>query len=224
MLEMKQHPMDKDMTLDSLFEENDGKIDDERGEDLDQYLEVLMLDSTMTVVKAMKGGDVVLIVPCPHMDHKVNLNKGEGFFMVDLAEKARITKEKQLELADYCNEMTGCVGYDNCTYSLADAIESTDCPEEVFCIEGDKKHLARTDCSCDQHSGTTTGNRQILINLIRLQVELRRASNRAVKSGENLPIIKVAGLVNGRPFLPITVYSGLELSTLLQGGSITEGD
>ena len=125
---------DKDMTLDSLFEENEGKIDDERGEDLDQYLEVLMLDSTMTVVKAMKGGDVVLIVPCPHMDHKVNLNKGQGFFMLDLAEKARITKEKQLELADYCNEMTGCVGYDDCTYSLADAIESTECPEEVFCF------------------------------------------------------------------------------------------
>ena len=166
----------------------------------------------MTVVKAMKGGDVVFIVPCPHMDHKVNLNKGQGFFMVDLAEKARITKEKQLELEDYCNEMTGCVGYDDCTYSLADAIESTECPEEVFCI--DKKHLARTDCSCDQHSGTTTGNRQIFINLIRLQVELRRASNRAVKNGENLPIIKVPGLVNGRPFLPVTVYSGLELSTL----------
>ena len=30
--------------------------------------------------------------------------------------------------------------------------------------------------------------------------------------------------MNGGPFLPVSVYSGLELSTLLQGVSMTEGD
>ena len=43
---------DKDMTLESLFEDKDGKKKvDEHNEDLDQYLDVLMLDSTMTVLK-----------------------------------------------------------------------------------------------------------------------------------------------------------------------------
>ena len=107
---------------------------------------------------------------------------------------------------------------------LSDAIEATDCPEEVFCMEGEPKHLARTDCSCDHHGGTTTGIRQIIINLVRLQVEVRKASNRAVKHGENLPIIRIEGLMNGRPILPVTVYSGLELITLVQGVSISEGD
>ena len=30
-------------------------------------------------------------------------------------------------------------------------------------------------------------------------------------------------MLNGGPFLPVSVYSGLELSTLLQGVSMTEG-
>ena len=50
----------------------------------------------MSVAKAMKGGDVVLLVPCPHMDHKVNLKDIKGFFMVDLADMARKTKDNQL--------------------------------------------------------------------------------------------------------------------------------
>ena len=71
---------DKDMTLQESNEAKDGKVDDDHDGDLDQYLDVLMMDSTMSIVKAMKGGDVVLMVPCPHMDHKVNLNKVQGFF------------------------------------------------------------------------------------------------------------------------------------------------
>ena len=168
---------DKELALDEFFESNEGNDNDEKGEDLEQYLDVLMMDSTMSVVKAMKCGDLVLIVPCPNKDHKVNLNEGKGFFMVDLAEKARITLDKQLELADFCHELIGCTGYIDCEFSLADAIETDECPEEVFCTEGEVKHLARTDSSCVQHSRTTTGNRQIIINLIRLQSDLRRASN-----------------------------------------------
>ena len=212
---------DKGLTLDEFFEGNDN---DEKGEDLEQYLDVIMMDSTMSVVKAMKCGDLVLIVPCPHKDHKVNVNEGTGFFMVDLAEKARTTLDKQHELADFCHELTGCTGNPGCEFSLADAIDTDECPDEVFCTEGEVKHLARTDSSCVQHSRTTTGHRQVIINLIRLQQEVRRASNRAVKFGENLPIIKVDSLVGGRPFLPITMFSGLELSTLLQGGNIKDGD
>ena len=38
----------------------------------------------MSVAKAMKGGDVVLLIPCPHMDHKVNLKDMKGFFDLKL--------------------------------------------------------------------------------------------------------------------------------------------
>ena len=71
---------DEDMTLQESNEVKDGKDDGDHNGDLDQYLDVLMLDSTMSVAKAMKGGDVVLMVPCPHMDHKVNLKEVSGFF------------------------------------------------------------------------------------------------------------------------------------------------
>ena len=62
----------------------------------------------------------------------------------------------------------------------------------------------------------------MIINLVRLQVEVRKASNRAVKQGENLPIIRIQGVLNDRPFLPVTIYSGLEFSTIVQGVSISE--
>ena len=47
-------------------------------EDLDSYLDIFMNDQTMTVAKALKSGDVVVIVPCPHGDHKVCLAEGKG--------------------------------------------------------------------------------------------------------------------------------------------------
>ena len=209
-----------DEGLEALLEGGDS----EKADDLENYLEVLMMDSTMSIVKAQKCGDLALILPCPNRDHKVSLPDGTGFFMIDLAEKARLTKEKQLELADFCHELTGCTGHPDCEFSIADAIETDECPTEVFCMEGEVKHLARTDTSCAQHSKTTTGIRQIIGNLIRLQTDMRRAANRAVKHGANLPIIKVDSLIGGRPFLPITLFSGLEVSTLLQGGNIRGGD
>ena len=62
----------------------------------------------------MKAGDVVILVPCPRVDHKVNLKDIKGFFMLDLADMARKTKDKQLEFADNSDLATGCIGYD-CT-------------------------------------------------------------------------------------------------------------
>ena len=45
-------------------------------EDLDKYLDTLMLDMTMSIAKAKKGGDLVAIVECPHDEHKVDLTTG----------------------------------------------------------------------------------------------------------------------------------------------------
>ena len=75
----------------------------------------------MTVAKAVKSGDVVVIVPCPHGDHKVCLAEGKGFFI--MAYLARKTRDLQLEFADNTVDMTGCIGHDGCTYTLADALE-----------------------------------------------------------------------------------------------------
>ena len=118
---------DEKLTLNESEEVKGGTDEVNLSGDLDQYLEILMMDNTMSVAKAMKGGDVVLLVPCPHMDHKVNLKDLKGFFMIDLADMARKTKDKQLEFADNSDLATGCIGHE-CTYSIADAIEATDCP------------------------------------------------------------------------------------------------
>ena len=152
-------------------------------------------------------GLVVVLVPCPHMDHKVDLADAKGVFIMDLADLVRKTRDTQLEYADNSEHQTSCVGYE-CTYSLADALEAAGCPDKIFCLEGEPIHLARTDSSCDHHPGTTTGLRQVVINLVKLQVEVRKASSRAVRRGENLPILKILGVMNDRPFLPVSLHSG----------------
>ena len=113
--------------------------------------------------------------------------------------------------------MVGCVGYPDCTHSLARAIENTEVPDEIFCLEGHPNHPARTDSPCESHAATTNGLRQVIVNFCKLQAEVKKASNRAVKAKENLSVIKITGIVSDRPFLPITLYSAMELSTLVQG-------
>ena len=81
-------------------------------EDLDQYLDILMMDQTMSVAKAVKAGDVVVLVPCPYMDHKVDLADAKGVFIMDLADLVRKTRDTQLEYADNSEHLTGCVGYE----------------------------------------------------------------------------------------------------------------
>ena len=103
-------------------------------EDLDTYLDLVMMDQTMSIAKAKKSGDVVVLVPCPHEDHKVCLTEGKGFFIMDLADLARKTRDGHLEFADNSKDMCGCIGYDGCTHSLADAIENAEVPDTVFCM------------------------------------------------------------------------------------------
>jgi hypothetical protein len=178
----------------------------------------------MTMAKAKKAWDLSALIACPHDDHKVDLAPGSGFFMIDLADPARKTMDEQSTFADDTKDMNGGIGYADCTYSLADAIENTDVPDKVFCMEGNPSHLARTDSSCEIHPGSTNGLRQVIINLFKLQVEVRKASNRAVREKENLPVIRIPGLLAERSFFPITLYSALELSTLVQGSGEVQGE
>ena len=80
-------------------------------DDLDTYLDLVMIDQTMSIAKTKKAGDVVVLVACPHEDQKVCLTDGSGFFMIDLANIARKTRDGQLEFADNSKDMGGCIGY-----------------------------------------------------------------------------------------------------------------
>ena len=44
-----------------------------------------------------------------------------------------------------------------------------------------------------------------------------------MKAKANLPVIKIVGIAGDRPIVPITLYSDMELSTLVQGsGEVQE--
>jgi hypothetical protein len=66
--------------------------------------------------------------------------------------------------------------------------------------------------------------RQLMIQLCKLHIEVRKASNRAVREKENLALISIPGLLAERSFFPITHYSALELSTLVQGSGEKQGE
>ena len=84
--------------------------------------------------------------------------------------------------------------------------------------------LARTDSPCEIHPGSTNGLRQVVTNLVKLQVEVPKASSKAVREKANLPIMRITGLLVDRPFFPVTIHSGLELSTVVQGSGEVQGE
>jgi hypothetical protein len=61
----------------------------ENMEYLDNDLDTMMMDQTMSIVKAKQAGDMVAIIECPYDGHKVDLTTGRGFFQIDLADVAR---------------------------------------------------------------------------------------------------------------------------------------
>ena len=113
--------------------------------------------------------------------------------------------------------MVGCAGHPDCTSTLAEAMEHTMLPDELFCYEGHPNHLARVDSPCSSHPATTSGPRQVIVNLCKIQAEVRKGSNKAVKGKVNLPVIRIMGIAAERPIVPISLYSAMELATLIQG-------
>jgi hypothetical protein len=64
----------------------------------------------------------------------------------------------------------------------------------------------------------------VIVKLSKLQTEVRKGSNKAVKAKANLPIIKIVEIAGDRPIVPIKLYTAMELSTLVQGtGEVQEG-
>ena len=115
---------------------------------LDKYLDNIMVDMTMSHVKAKKAGDLVANVVCSDEIHKVDLKAGTGFFLIACADLARKTAEGMLAYADSTQDIQGCVGHSDCIGTLAEAIENSEMPDEVFCYEGTTKHLTGLDEPC----------------------------------------------------------------------------
>ena len=74
---------------------------------LDEYLDNIMVDMTMSHVKAKKAGDLVAIVVCSDESHKVDLKAGTGFFLIACADLARKTAEGMLAYADSTQDIQG---------------------------------------------------------------------------------------------------------------------
>ena len=124
-----------------------------------------MIDMTISVAKAKKAGDLVAIIACRQEDHKVGLKVGKGFFLIDAADIARKTMEGMLGFTDSTQDIQGCAGYPDCRANLAQAIEDSKLPAEVFCYEGVIKHLTGIDQPFVIHSPSTSGQRQVVMNL-----------------------------------------------------------
>ena len=56
----------------------------------------------------------------------------------------------------------------------------------------------------------------MIVNLCKIQAEVRKGSNKAVKGKVNLPVIRITGIAAERPIVPISLYSAMELATLVQ--------
>ena len=57
----------------------------------------------------------------------------------------------------------------------------------------------------------------MIVNLCKIQAEVGKGSNKAVKGKVNLPVIRITGIAAERPIVPISLYSAMELATLIQG-------
>ena len=63
------------------------------------------------------------------------------------------------------------------------------------------------------------------MNLVKPHAAIRKGSNRAVKAKVNLPAIRIDGIGGERPIVPISLFTAMELSTLIQGaGEVQEAD
>ena len=105
-----------------------------------------------------------------------------------------------LAYADTTQDIQGCLVHSDCTSTLAEAIESSEMPDEVFCYEGTTKHLTGVDEPCLKHPLTASGMRQVIMNLVKLHVAIRKVANRAVKAKVDLPAIRIGREASG-PYL-----------------------
>ena len=63
------------------------------------------------------------------------------------------------------------MGHTDCTITLAEAIEKSEMPHEVFCYEGTTKHLTGLNDPRVIHAPTTSCMLQVIMNLVIEHVE-----------------------------------------------------
>ena len=111
------------------------------------------------------------------------------------------------------------MGHTDYTITLAEAIENSEMPDEVFCYEGTTKNLKGLDEPCVIHAPTTSGMRQVIMNPVKLHVAIIKGSNKAAKAKVALPAIRIDGIGGERPVVPISLITAMELSNLVQGAA-----
>ena len=145
-------------------------------------MEIMGESNMSTLPKPCKRhGDMVVVIPCP--DHEVDLVANRGFFIMDMT---TIGKKTETELGDYIrnlSETTGCIGEEDCSASLEDAIEEAEKPVEFLCPEEEGPlHTTRSDRSCRSHPDTScTGN--IVRTLLMTHRALRKNTKRGTMCG-----------------------------------------
>ena len=112
--------------------EDDSSTEDIPEDDIEYKLMDIMGESNMSTLPkpCKRPGDMVVVIPCP--EHVVDLEANRGFFIMDMT---TIGKKTETELRDYIrnlSETTGCIGEDDCSASLEDAIEEAEKPMEFL--------------------------------------------------------------------------------------------
>ena len=166
-----------------------------------------------------RPGDLVTLVPCT--DHDVDFKSKKGFFIMDMY---TIGKKSETELADFIRGLsatTGCIGEDDCSVSLEDAIEMADKPDVFLCPEEDGElHTTRSDRSCKSHPDNSC-----MVNIIRTLLmtyrAMKKATKRGIRDGE-VPTIVMKDLFMEKPVIPVTINTAISFSTLERGGEYGE--
>ena len=68
------------------------------------------------------------------------------------------------------------------------------------------------DEPCLTNALTTSGLRQVIMNIVKLHVAIRKGANRAVKTKVDLPAIMIGGIEGERSVVPISLLTAMELS------------
>ena len=175
----------KPATLDlgESTKEGDMSTEDLTDDEFELKLEDLVGETNMSNIgrPCKRPGDMITVVPCT--EHDVDFNAKKGYFVMDMY---TIGKKTGTELADYIKAMPdtiGCIGEDDCSVSLEDAIERADKPEVILCPEEDGAlHTTRSDRSCKSHpDNSCLGN--IIRTLVMTYRMMKKATKRGIRDG-----------------------------------------
>ena len=106
----------------------ESSYEDDAEDDIEDKLTDLMGESNMSNMPnpCRRPGDMVMIVPCP--EHEVDLRANTGFFIMDLSIIAKMTETELKNYIRQLPEIKGCIGGEDCTTSLEEALDDAERP------------------------------------------------------------------------------------------------